>query len=122
MVRNKQNDLARVSLGVYVLLLALVLLTPNLNGKGAFWGLITITGTLERALNLLLFTPMPILLSISFLQIGLVAIRTIGVLTPIAIEFIQLYIPGRVSDPVDVLTNSLGFLVSLFLWRRFIKG
>jgi len=120
--RYKQSNLARASLGIYVLLLALVLLTPNLDGKGAFWGLIAITGTLERALNLLLFTPMPILLIISFPQIGLVALRTIGVLTPIAIEFIQLYIPGRVSDPVDVLTNSLGFLVSLFLWRRFIKG
>ena len=42
--------------------------------------------------------------------------------TSAGIELIQLMIPGRISDPIDVITNSVGALLALMaLWKRTMK-
>jgi VanZ family protein len=42
--------------------------------------------------------------------------------TSAGIELIQLMIPGRISDPIDVITNSVGALLALMaMWKRTMK-
>ena len=42
--------------------------------------------------------------------------------TSAGIELIQLMIPGRISDPIDVITNSVGaFLALMAMSKRTMK-
>jgi glycopeptide antibiotics resistance protein len=82
------------------------------------FGFIQITGLTERFLNLYLLMPLAVLTKISYNQLSFRTILIICIATSTGIELIQLMVPGRVSDPIDVLTNSLGALIALMgIWK-----
>jgi glycopeptide antibiotics resistance protein len=84
------------------------------------FGFIQITGLIERFLNLFLLMPLAILTKISYSQVSFRTIMIICISTSAGIELIQLTIPGRFSDPIDVLTNSLGALFALAGLKRLL--
>ena len=65
---------------------------------------------------------MAFFLWILFLKISLKAAFAICLLTSLGIELIQLGIPGRVSDPTDVLTNSVGAAFALIYTMREVNS
>ena len=66
--------------------------------------------------------PLAILTKISFSRLSFRTIMIICISTSAGIELIQLMIPGRISDPIDVITNSVGALLALMaLWKRTMK-
>ena len=65
--------------------------------------------------------PLGILTKISYNQFSLRIIVIICTCTSAGIEVIQLIIPGRVSDLVDVFANSLGVACGLLVFRRFTQ-
>jgi glycopeptide antibiotics resistance protein len=85
------------------------------------FGFIQITGLTERFLNLYLLMPLAVLTKISYNQLSFRTILIICISTSAGIELIQLLIPGRISDPIDVLTNSLGALFAVVGFKRFIS-
>jgi glycopeptide antibiotics resistance protein len=58
-----------------------------------------------------------------YLRISPRTIFAICLLTSLAIELIQLRIPGRVNDPIDVLMNTFGALLALIYanWKEKAK-
>lgn len=89
---------------------------PNSNG---IFGFVQIDGFYERLLNLFLLMPLAFLTKICYSRLTSRTIFLICTCTSAGIEVIQLFIPGRVSDLVDVLANSLGAGCSLLVFRRF---
>jgi glycopeptide antibiotics resistance protein len=85
------------------------------------FGFIQITGLTERFLNLYLLMPLAVLTKISYNQLSFRTILIICISTSAGIELIQLLIPGRISDSIDVLTNSLGALFAVVGFKRFIS-
>ena len=70
--------------------------------------------------NFLMLVPFAFLIHSIWPKLGLQTIFIICLLTTISIEFIQLYIPGRVSDLRDVVLNATGaglILLSINLQR-----
>ncbi|AGW40989.1 hypothetical protein O159_08380 [Leifsonia xyli subsp. cynodontis DSM 46306] len=62
----------------------------------------------EFAANILLFVPLGVLFTLRFgLRRWWLALA-LGAATTLTIEFAQLFIPERVSDPRDLLANTLG--------------
>ena len=109
---------SKVLFTVYLIALGWVVLTPaNPNSNGIF-GFIQISGILERFLNLFLLVPMTIFLMKIFPKKSPRAIFAVCLLTSLTIELIQLRIPGRVSDPIDVLTNSTGAASTLMYSKK----
>lgn len=103
----------------YLMVLALVVWTPTSEESGALLGFFRIEGNLERFLNLLLLSPLPILLKINLKRITPSVLLVTGPLLSMTIEIVQKYVPGRVSDLIDVSLNSLGFLVvAMIVIRR----
>lgn len=109
-VEGRTNFL-RSLLATYLLVLVMVVWTPISEESGAILGLFRIEGNLERFLNLLLLSPLPILLKLSLLRIAPSVLIATGPFLSVTIEIVQKYVPGRVSDFVDIALNSLGFLV-----------
>ncbi len=70
--------------------------------------------------NLFMLTPFVYLAKLVFPQVKLIKLFLFGVLISLAIEFSQLFIPGRVSDPVDFLANSVSVLLGVFLVRLLL--
>ena len=102
----------------YLIALGLVVFTPvNSNSDGIF-GFIHISGALEKFLNLFLLVPMAIFLWILYLRRSPMSIFAICLLTSLGIELIQLMIPGRVTDPLDVFTNITGVACALIAFKR----
>lgn len=101
----------RALLALYLLVLVIFVWTPTAEESGAILGLFRIEGNLERFLNLLLLSPLPVLLKCSLIRIAHSALLVTGPLFSVTIELGQKYIPGRVYDLIDVALNSLGFLV-----------
>ena len=70
-------------------------------------------GVAEFTANVLLFVPMGVLFTLLlgvwrwWLAVG------IGVFATLVIEFVQRFLPARVSDPRDLLANTLGTLVGV---------
>jgi len=59
------------------------------------------------------------LLEINFKRITPLVLLVTGPLLSMTIEIVQKYVPGRVSDLIDVALNSLGFLVvAIIVIRR----
>ena len=85
------------------------------------FGFIQISGLTERFLNLFLLMPLAILTKISYNQLSFRTILFICIATSAGIEIIQLTIPGRISDPIDVLTNSIGALFAVAGFKKFIS-
>ena len=86
-----------------------------------FRDLLYLSGGPEFIGNLLLFIPVFIALiwalgrNMEFLS------ALICVMTSVTAEFIQKYIPGRVSTVRDIFLNSLGVLIALLLYLVFFK-
>lgn len=70
--------------------------------------------------NLFMLTPFVYLAKLVFPQVKLIKLFFFGVFISLAIEFSQLFIPGRVSDPVDFLANSVSVLLGIFLVRLLL--
>ena len=67
--------------------------------------------------NLFMLTPFVYLAKLVFPQVKLIKLFLFGVFISLAIELSQVFIPGRVSDPVDFLANSASVLLGIFLVR-----
>lgn len=67
--------------------------------------------------NLFMLTPLVIIASRVFPAIKLQALFILGFLLSLFIELSQLIIPGRVSDPVDLISNTFSVLLGVFLVR-----
>jgi glycopeptide antibiotics resistance protein len=67
--------------------------------------------------NLFMLTPFVYLGKMAFPQVKLIRFFYSGVFISLVIEFSQLFIPGRVSDPIDFLANSQSVLFGIFLVR-----
>ena len=103
---------------IYLIALGWVVFTPadpNSNGLFVF---IHISGSLERFLNLFLLVPMAIFLWNISPRRTSTAIFEICLLTSLAIELVQIEIPGRVSDPIDVFTNITGVACALIAFKK----
>ena len=70
--------------------------------------------------NLFMLTPFVYLAKLVFPKVKLLNLFLYGVVLSLAIEFSQLFIPGRVSDPVDFLANSVSVLLGIFLVRLLL--
>ena len=70
--------------------------------------------------NLFMLTPFVYLAKLVFPQVKLVKLFLLGVFISLAIELSQIFIPGRVSDPVDFLANSASVLLGIFLVRLLL--
>lgn len=101
----------QLALIVYLMALLFVVWTPVSEESGALLGIFRIEGNLERFLNALLLSPLPILLKLSFSRIPVSGLLVTGPLLSFTIESVQRYVPGRVSDLIDFALNSLGYLV-----------
>jgi glycopeptide antibiotics resistance protein len=73
---------------------------------------------LKSSANIVMLTPLAVLIP----KISLVQSKQTLVLITITfstfIEFIQIYIPGRVSDVRDIVLNTLGVMILLVLKNR----
>jgi len=67
--------------------------------------------------NLFMLTPFVYLAKLVFPKVKLLILFLSGVLISLTIELSQVFIPGRVSDPVDFLANSASVLLGIFLVR-----
>ena len=67
--------------------------------------------------NLFMLTPFVYLGKLVFPQVKLIKLFLFGVFISLTIELSQVFIPGRVSDPVDFLANSASVLLGIFLVR-----
>jgi glycopeptide antibiotics resistance protein len=70
--------------------------------------------------NLFMLTPFVYLAKLVFPKVKLIKLFLLGVVLSLVIEFSQLFIPGRVSDPVDFLANSVSVLLGIFLVRLLL--
>lgn len=67
--------------------------------------------------NLLMFTPLVIFTNRVFPKIKLHLLLLGGFLLSLFIELSQLVIPGRVSDPVDLISNTFSVVLGIFVVR-----
>ncbi len=101
--------------------LGAIVFTPVDPNSDGIFGFIQISGVTERFLNLFLLVPLAVLTRISFPQLSFRTVLLICVSTSSVIEIVQLLIPGRVSDLVDVVANGLGAFLGLALMSRIAK-
>ena len=97
--------------------LGAIVFTPVDPNSDGLFGFIQINGVTERFLNLFLLMPLAVFTRISFPQLSFRTVVLACMLTSSGIEIIQLVIPGRVSDHVDVFANSLGAFLALNAMR-----
>ena len=80
----------------------------------------------DAAINLVGFIPFGFFLSWYLSERGmkrrnvLPAIMVLGAGTSLFIEFVQSYLPARTSQLSDLITNTAGTAIGIFLWSRFI--
>jgi glycopeptide antibiotics resistance protein len=108
----------RVALWVYLVALISIVWTPVSSDSGALLGLFRIEGPIERILNLFLLVPLPTLLIRNFSSLSKFLLLIGGPFVSITIETVQNFIPGRVSDPIDIVLNSLGYMALVALQAR----
>ena len=74
--------------------------------------------------NFLMLIPVAYLIHICWPKLILQTIFIMCLTTTISIEFIQLYIPGRVSDVRDIVLNGTGAALTLLIlhWKRTSKN
>ena len=70
--------------------------------------------------NLFMLTPFVYLAKLVFPKVKLIKLFLLGVFLSLTIELSQLFIPGRVSDPVDFFANSASVLLGIFLVRLLL--
>jgi glycopeptide antibiotics resistance protein len=71
----------------------------------------------EFTANILLFVPMGLLLTLLFGRERWWLALALGVAATFTIEFVQLFLPARVSDTRDLLANTLGTIVGIAVAR-----
>ncbi len=69
----------------------------------------------EFTANILLFVPLGVLFTLVLGRWRWWLVLTIGVATTLTIEFVQLFLPARFSDPRDLLANTLGAAVGILI-------
>ena len=133
----RKREIAGIAFAIYLASLALFVLFPRpvletgdpsqiaqfLETHANFFYKILYADTRVVALgNFLMLTPFPIIYSFIFPKTSLRKIFLLGTSLSATFEIIQMAIPGRVSDFVDFLSNSLSVLIGLaivrFLRRR----
>ena len=67
--------------------------------------------------NLFMLTPLVLIANRVFPDIKLRSLLIVGFLLSLFIELSQLVIPGRVSDPIDLISNTFSVLLGVFLVR-----
>ena len=72
--------------------------------------------------NLFMLTPFVYLAKLVFPQMSLLKLFFCGVFLSLVIELSQIFIPGRVSDPVDFFANSASVLLGIFLVRLLLPN
>jgi glycopeptide antibiotics resistance protein len=117
-LKSKQVE---ILFALYLISLSAIVFTPVDPNSDGLFGVIQISGPTERFLNLFLLVPLAILTKISYNQFSLRTIVIICTCTSAGIEVIQTLIPGRVSDLVDVFTNSFGAGCGLLVFWRFTQ-
>lgn len=71
--------------------------------------------TIEFAANVLMFVPIGLFLLLLLGRRRWLAAAAIGVLVSAGIEFAQLFLPARVSDPRDLAANSVGAFLGVLI-------
>lgn len=66
------------------------------------------TGDVERAANVLLFAPFGLLLCFALPGVSRLLVWLLCVAVSVSVEAAQVFLPGRQSAPVDVVTNATG--------------
>ncbi len=69
----------------------------------------------EFTANILLFVPMGVLLALLLGRGRRWLALSLGIAASLAIEFVQVFEPARVSDARDIIANSLGAIVGIGL-------
>lgn len=69
----------------------------------------------EFTANILLFVPMGLLLALLLGRWRWWLALVLGMAATLTIEFVQLFLPARFSDPRDLLANTLGTVVGIAL-------
>jgi len=69
----------------------------------------------EFTANVFMFVPVGMFLLLLFGRRGWWAALAAGVIMTCVIEFVQLFLPDRVSDVSDIIANSLGTLIGVIL-------
>jgi len=105
---------------IYLISLSAIVFTPVDPNSNGIFGFIQVSGVAERFLNLFLLIPLAIFIRFSYNWLSLKAILIICICSSAVIEIIQIAIPGRVSDLVDVFTNSFGALCALMGLKRLM--
>jgi glycopeptide antibiotics resistance protein len=67
----------------------------------------------EFTANILLFVPLGVLFTLLLGAWRWWLVLAIGAATTLTIEFVQLFLPARVSDPRDLLANTAGTLLGI---------
>lgn len=122
---------ARALLGAFLVGLGLVVLLPSADHSAlglasriaryvADWGLPypSAFAFVEFVSNIVLFVPLGLLLPLaigSFSGRVLMLTVAVGFAVSVSIELLQRGIPGRVSDPRDLVSNTLGTLIGVLL-------
>jgi len=80
------------------------------------------SGSFEPAANFILL--MPVFASLSYLlgRSNVLAVFTICLALSATVEFLQKFIPGRVSSLQDLLLNCLGALFAFLLYKIALKA
>lgn len=112
------SHLKRAAWPLYLSLLVIVVFTPNNGDSGNLFGLLRIEGMLEQFLNIFLLVPLALLILFSESRILTRYLWIWGPTVSTIIEIIQRYIPGRVSDWMDLAMNSLGYFLTIILFTR----
>lgn len=138
----RKREIAGIAFAIYLASLSLFVLFPRpvletgdpseiaqyLETHANFFYKILYADTRLVALgNLLMLTPLPIILNAIYPSISLRKIFFTGTALSALFELIQLVIPGRVSDFVDFLSNSLSVIVGivfvrLLRHRKYVNG
>ena len=128
----RKREIAGIAFAIYLASLSLFVLFPRpvletgdpsqiaqyLETHANFFFKILYADTRLVALgNLLMLTPLPIILNAIYPSISLRKIFFTGTALSALFELIQLVIPGRVSDFVDFLSNSLSVIVGIVFVR-----
>lgn len=134
----RRHPALSLALGLYLVALAWITLTPSPSTDGAFALLDRLlvlvhrvdalawvrVDQLEFAANIVLFLPMGLLLTILLGRRGWWAALAVGVIASCWIELAQdVWLPSRVADPRDLVSNSIGTAIGVLLvvaatWRR----
>ena len=76
----------------------------------------------EFSANVLMFVPMGLLFTLLLGRWRWWLAVAIGVVATLVIEFVQRFLPARVSDPRDLLANTLGTLIGVAIVALAVRG